>query len=78
MSLISSETIENSPAVSVGELLRYVPGINVAQTSARDINLTGRGATSTLSTSQLALVDGRKCVPGLFRSGYVGPDSDEP
>ena len=33
--------------------------MNVSQLSARDINITARGATSTLSTSQLALVDGR-------------------
>ena len=59
VTVISSETIQNSPATNVGELLRSVPGVNVAQISARDINLTARGATSTLSTSQLALVDGR-------------------
>ena len=59
VSVISSETIQNSPAVSVGELLRSVPGVNVSQISARDINVTARGSTSSLSTSQLALVDGR-------------------
>ena len=59
VSVISSETIQNSPAVSVGELLRSVPGVNVSQISARDINVTARGSTSSLSTSQLALVNGR-------------------
>ena len=34
-------------------MLRSVPGLNVIQMSARDINLTARQATSTLATSQL-------------------------
>ena len=66
VSVISSETIQNSPATNVGELLRSVPGVNVAQISARDINLTSRGSTSTLSTSQLALVDGRSIYLDFF------------
>ena len=59
VSVITTQTIENSPATNIGDLLRAVPGLNVSQVSARDINITARGATSTLSTSQLALVDGR-------------------
>src|SRR5688572_15842610 len=59
VSVINSSTIQNSPATNIGDLLRAVPGLNVSQVSARDINITARGATSTLSTSQLALVDGR-------------------
>src|SRR5437868_2940411 len=59
VSIVTSQTILNSPAANIGDLLRAVPGVNVTQVSARDINLNTRGATSTLSTSQLALVDGR-------------------
>lgn len=66
VSLVTSETIQNSPATNVGELLRTVPGMNVSQSSARDINLTTRGATSTLATSQLALVDGRTVYLDFF------------
>lgn len=66
VSLITAQTIENSPATNVAELLRSVPGVNVVQTSARDINITTRGATSTLSTSQLALVDGRSVYLDFF------------
>src|SRR4026208_2121748 len=40
-------------------MLRSVPGLNVVQTSARDINMTSREATNTTATSQLVLVDGR-------------------
>ena len=43
-----------------------MPGINVTQISARDVNITTRGATSTLATSQLALVDGRSIYLDFF------------
>ncbi len=59
VSVITTQTIENSPSTNIGDLLRAVPGLNVSQVSARDFNVTARGATATLSTSQLALVDGR-------------------
>ena len=36
------------------------------QLTARDVNLTTRGATSTLATSQLALVDGRSVYLDFF------------
>jgi outer membrane receptor protein involved in Fe transport len=66
VSLITSATIQSSPATNIGDLLRAVPGLNVAQVSARDVNLTSRGATSTLSTSQLALVDGRSIYMDFY------------
>ena len=66
VSVVSSETIQNSPGTNIGDLLRTVPGVNVTQVSARDVNLTSRGATSTLSTSQLALVDGRSVYLDFF------------
>jgi iron complex outermembrane receptor protein len=66
VSLITTDVIQNSPGTNIGDLLRAVPGINVAQLSARDVNLTARGATSTLATSQLALVDGRSVYLDFF------------
>ncbi|HEY7445370.1 MAG TPA: TonB-dependent receptor plug domain-containing protein, partial [Vicinamibacterales bacterium] len=66
VSVIDTATIESSPSTNVGDLLRAVPGMNVTQVSARDINITTRGATSTLSTSQLALVDGRSVYLDFF------------
>jgi outer membrane receptor protein involved in Fe transport len=66
VSVVTTETIQNSPATNIGDLLRAVPGLNVTQVSARDVNLTSRGATSTLSTSQLALVDGRSVYLDFF------------
>jgi hypothetical protein len=66
VSLVTAETIQRSPATNVGDLLRTIPGLNVTQVSARDINLTARGATSRLATSQLALVDGRSVYLDFF------------
>ena len=55
-----------SPAQNYADLLRSVPGMNVIQTSARDMNLTTRQATSTLNNSQLVLVDGRSVYLDFF------------
>jgi outer membrane receptor protein involved in Fe transport len=72
VSLITTQTLQNSGSTSYADLFRSVPGLNVTQTSARDINLTSRGATSTLSTSQLALVDGRSIYLDFF--GFIAWD----
>ena len=72
VTLINSRAIETSPSTNYADLLRSVPGLNVTQTSARDINLTSRAATGTLSTSQLALVDGRTIYQDFF--GFVAWD----
>jgi len=66
MSVITPEVLQNSPAQNYGDLLRNVPGVNVIQMSARDINLTSRQSTNTLSNSQLALLDGRSIYLDFF------------
>jgi iron complex outermembrane receptor protein len=66
VSVVSTQTIRNAASVNMGDLLRVVPGVNVTQVSARDVNITTRGATSTLATSQLALVDGRSIYLDFF------------
>ena len=66
VTVITNATIQNTPATNVGDLLRAVPGINISQLTARDVNITTRGATSTLATSQLALVDGRSVYLDFF------------
>ena len=66
MTVLSSEAIELNPAQNYGDLLRSVPGMNVIQMSARDINVTSRQATNTLATSQLTLVDGRSVYLDFF------------
>jgi iron complex outermembrane receptor protein len=69
MSVIGAATIEQAPSRNFAELLRSVPGINVTQVSARDINITSRAATGTLATGQLALLDGRSLYQDFF--GFV-------
>ncbi len=69
ITVLDARTIESIPADDYGDLLRNVPGLNVSQTSARDLNMTSRGATNTLSTSQLVLLDGRSIYLDFF--GFV-------
>jgi len=64
--VITAADIASAAADDYGDLLRNVPGVNVAQTSVRDISVTARGATSTLANSQLALVDGRSLYLEFF------------
>ena len=59
MTVLSGESLAALPAQNYGDILRSVPGVNVVQLSARDVNLTSRQATGTLATSQLTLLDGR-------------------
>jgi iron complex outermembrane receptor protein len=66
MTVIPADVIASSPAQNYGDLLRQVPGVNVIQLSARDVNLTNRQATSTLSNSQLVLLDGRSIYLDFF------------
>ena len=69
MSVIGPQTIQSAPTQNFAELLRAVPGMNITQVSARDINVTMRGATGTLATGQLALLDGRSLYQDFF--GFV-------
>ncbi len=69
MTVITAQAIENAPSRNFAELLRSVPGLNLTQVSARDMNATTRSATGTLSTGQLALLDGRSLYQDFF--GFV-------
>lgn len=69
VTVLSAAAIEDIPADDYGDLLRNVAGLNVSQTSAREINITSRGSTNTLSTSQLVLLDGRSIYLDFF--GFV-------
>jgi len=69
VSVIKAEDLENTPADNYGDVLRNVPGVNVAQMSARDIQVTSRGATNSLATSQLVLLDNRSLYLDFF--GFV-------
>jgi outer membrane receptor protein involved in Fe transport len=66
LSLVTSETLESTPAQNYGDLLRALPGVNVIQLSARDVNVTNRQGTSTLTNSQLVLLDDRSIYLDFF------------
>ena len=66
ISVIGRDTIETRPAQNVGDLIREVPGANVVQSSARDVNIATRGPSPFLTGSQLALVDGRPLYFDFF------------
>ena len=72
VSVVASRAIESSAAQNYGDLLRTLPGINVVQLSARDINIASRAQNGALVTSQLALVDGRTVYQDFF--GFVSWD----
>jgi outer membrane receptor protein involved in Fe transport len=80
MSVVTSDEIATSPAQNYGDLLRSVPGMNVIQTSARDINMTSRQSTSTLTNATLVLLDGRSIYLdffGLVLWDWVPQSADE-
>lgn len=69
MTVITGEDLEREPADDYGDVLRNVPGLNVSQMSARDIQVTGRSSTNSLAASELVLLDGRTVYLDFF--GFV-------
>jgi outer membrane receptor protein involved in Fe transport len=69
VTVIGTKAIEQATSPNFAELLRPVPGLNMTQVSARDINVTTRGATGTLATGLLAVLDGRSLYQDMF--GFV-------
>ena len=65
-SVIPAATLETTASANVGDVLRSVPGVNVIQLSARDVNVTSRQSTGTLANSQLVLMDGRSIYLDFF------------
>ena len=66
VTVFTSEAIDRIPGDDIGDILRNTPGLNVSQSSVRDINMTSRGSTNTLSNSQLVLLDGRSVYLDFF------------
>ncbi len=59
ISVIDQKQIETSAADNYADLLRGVPGLNVVQTSARDVGIRSRGSSGVAEHRQLTLLDGR-------------------
>jgi iron complex outermembrane receptor protein len=80
MTVIGERALTVAPSNNYAELLRAVPGVNITQISARDVNVNSRGATSSLATSQLTVVDGRSVYLDFFGFTmweFVPTDLDE-
>jgi|CXWL01.1.fsa_nt_gi iron complex outermembrane receptor protein len=72
MSVLTTKDIADIPADDAGDLLRNIPGLNVSQISARDVQVGGREATNSLATGQLVLLDNRSLYLDFF--GFVAWD----
>lgn len=68
--VIDQEDIRRSTAQNVPELLRMVPGLDVARNSASGWAITSRGFNDTLANKLLVLIDGRSVYTPLFAGVY--------
>ena len=70
--VVSAAELAAAPGAGVSGALRAVPGLNIVQLSARDIQMTTRQPASTVANSQLVLVDGRTIVPRFLWPSPLG------
>jgi iron complex outermembrane receptor protein len=64
--VITQEDIERSGATNIPDLLRIVPGLNVAQINAGAWAISARGLNGQFSNELLVLVDGRNVYTPSF------------
>jgi len=68
--VITAEDIRRSGATTVAELLRIVPGLNVARLDSSKWAVSSRGFNDRVSNKLLVLVDGRTVYTPLFAGVY--------
>lgn len=68
--VVQQEDIRRSGADSIPELLRMVPGLEVAQINANSWAITARGFNGQLSNKLLVLIDGRTVYDPSFAGVY--------
>ena len=64
--VITQEDIRRSGATSIPDLLRMVPGLDVAQINSNTWAISARGFNSEFANKLLVLVDGRSAYTPLF------------
>ena len=69
VSVITGTDLQTNPGDTLVDHLRRVPGINVVQFSARDVNIASRTSTGGINTSTLVLADGRNLYQDFL--GFV-------
>ncbi len=70
MFVITSSDIKRSGAKSIPDLLRMVPGVQVAQVDASTWAVTARGSNGIFANKLLVLMDGRTLYGQLFSGVY--------
>lgn len=68
--VLTSEDIRRSGATNIPELLRTVPGIEVAQLTASQWSVTARGFGGRFANKLLVLIDGRSIYTPLYSGVY--------
>jgi iron complex outermembrane receptor protein len=68
--VLTSEDIMRSGATSIPEVLRLVPGLQVARTNASGWAISVRGFNNGLANKLLVLIDGREVYDPLFSGVY--------
>ena len=66
VTVISSEDIRASGALSLQELLQAVPGLDLIQVSRGDLNVASRGFVGPSSSSLLVMIDERSVYQDFF------------
>ena len=68
--VITSEDIHRSGATNIPDLLRMVPGVDVAQINANTWAISARGFNAEFSNELLVMVDGRNVYTETFGGVY--------
>lgn len=80
VSVIGADEIETAPADDYADLLRDVPGINVVQFNAADVQFNTRQAAGNLAQGQQILVDNRSVIydfNGIMTPAAIPVDPDD-
>ena len=68
--VISQEDIQRSGATNIPDLLRMVPGLDVAQLNGSTWSISSRGLNAQFANKLLVLIDGRTVYSPLFGGVY--------
>ena len=66
VTLITADEISASGATSLQELLHWVPGLDLMQSSRGDLNVASRGMVTNASSRLLVMIDGRSVYLDFF------------
>ncbi len=70
ITVITAEDIRRRGVTTIAELLRGVPGVNVAQVDANKWSISARGFSERFANMLLVMIDGRSLYTPLFGGTY--------